>query len=345
MIKPEILNSDDYIIIPNPVYDVIFKYLMEDKESAKIILSTLLNEKIIELEFKPLSHSETVKDPDSKQLVRLFHLDFIATIELSNGETEMVMIELQKSNKTSDIFRFKEYIMRNFQEKKKIDFFSKKENKITKIDYPIRLIPIFILNFRIENEVQDVIITSNHQKKAFFKDKILKESNEFIDHLTYNMMVIQLPYLSKLEPADYENDEHKKKVYALLKLFEQKNYADDKKHLLYTLKNEHPEFLRRIIKRLRSIQYPEIQSKMKVEDEYLAVLIRKSNEIAYFKQMVEKKEKELKENKKELEEKDKALKESRKVIYNLAKLLKNSGVANEEIQKQTNLSIEEIKNL
>lgn len=39
-------NESDYIVIPNPIYDVVFKYLMEDNQSAKIIISTLIKEKI-----------------------------------------------------------------------------------------------------------------------------------------------------------------------------------------------------------------------------------------------------------------------------------------------------------
>jgi hypothetical protein len=51
-------NESNYIIIPNPIYDVVFRYLMEDIKSAKIVISTLINEKIISLEPQPLTHSE-----------------------------------------------------------------------------------------------------------------------------------------------------------------------------------------------------------------------------------------------------------------------------------------------
>lgn len=40
------LPDSEYIIIPNPIYDVVFRYLMEDPESAMIVLSTLIDEKI-----------------------------------------------------------------------------------------------------------------------------------------------------------------------------------------------------------------------------------------------------------------------------------------------------------
>ena len=36
---------------------------MEDNQSAKIILSTLINEKIKKLIFEPVSHTEKIQDP------------------------------------------------------------------------------------------------------------------------------------------------------------------------------------------------------------------------------------------------------------------------------------------
>ena len=103
-------NEKDYVIIPNPLYDVVFRYLMEDYESAKIILSTLLGVKILNLEFEPHTHAEKVTDSATEKEIRLFHLDFNATIINEQGEEELVMIELQKAYIKSDIFRFKRYI-------------------------------------------------------------------------------------------------------------------------------------------------------------------------------------------------------------------------------------------
>ena len=59
------LAENEYIIIPNPIYDVVFKYLMEDIESAKIVLSTLISEKIIALKLEPLSHTEKKTHEDN----------------------------------------------------------------------------------------------------------------------------------------------------------------------------------------------------------------------------------------------------------------------------------------
>ncbi len=39
--------------IANPIYDVVFKYLMEDRESAVLLLSEIIGEDIVELDFHP----------------------------------------------------------------------------------------------------------------------------------------------------------------------------------------------------------------------------------------------------------------------------------------------------
>ena len=41
------------MIIANPIYDVVFKYLLEDIDIARELLSTILGEEIIGLEVKP----------------------------------------------------------------------------------------------------------------------------------------------------------------------------------------------------------------------------------------------------------------------------------------------------
>ena len=40
--------------IANPIYDVVFKFLMEDNKIAKLLISKIINEEVIELIPKPL---------------------------------------------------------------------------------------------------------------------------------------------------------------------------------------------------------------------------------------------------------------------------------------------------
>ena len=347
-------NEDDYTVIPNPIYDVVFKYLMEDIQSAKIILSTLINEKIKKLTFEPISHTEKIQDTKSDKIIKLFHLDFTALIEKPDGKEELIMIEIQKANKANDIFRFKRYISANFQKKQEKEIINPRTQAVEKINKPIRLIPIFILNFRIENEINDLIIKTNRKKTGIFKNKQLEKDNEFIDNLSFDIWVIQLPNLKNIKKKDYENDDYKTKLYLLLKLFDQEAQNKNNKHRLLIIKKLFPKYLERVINRLKSADAdnPDLEEQMNAEDEYLAELIKRDNEISYFKlkytettKELEERDKVLKEKDKVLEEKDKVLEEKDKIIVEYAKTLKDSGKSTDEIQKLTNLSKEVIENL
>jgi hypothetical protein len=325
-------NESEYIIIPNPIYDVVFRYLMEDPESAMIVLSTLINEKITKLYLEPLTHTEKqppiakLQDPFSHDDLRLFHLDFTATVELPDGSEELIMIELQKATEPGDIFRFKRYISKNFQKKHEKEIINLEDTSVKKVTRPIRLIPIFILNFRIENEINDLLIRTNRIKAGVFKNKNLEKHNEFIDNLSYDIWVVQLPNLSNILESEYENDEYKKKLFALLKLFDQKSKVKNNEHRLRLIRRFFPGFLERVIRRLQSADAnnPDLEEQLYAEDEILKVLIDNANRITSLNEQIDKKD---------------------RIILDLAKTLKDSGIPPEIIIQKTNLTKEEIENL
>jgi len=405
-------TETDYFIIPNPIYDVVFRYLMQDYDSAMIILSTLINEKIKRLDFQPLTFTKkttvaeynkqvevkvnkrfekekqkiindnnlselekkiaineiTIKDPVTGKDVKLLHLDFAAVIEKENGEEELVMIELQKAAFDTDIFRFKQYVCENFQKKRKITKTDPDTGRKIEIELPYRLIPIFILNFEIEDEIKDLMIKTRQIKSGVFTDKELDNKNEFIDHLSYELYVVQLPYLEIAEKLDFEPDSYKGKLFSLLKLFDQRAKKTDNEYRLRLFRRLFPGFLDRVIKRLQTadIDNPNLEKQMQAEDHFLKLLLQRDNKIAWFKLNKKETEKKLtnttkkltnttkkleneisksKEKDKALSEKDKALSEKDRTIVELAKILKLSGKSTVEIQKLTNLPAEELENL
>ncbi|HLA34289.1 MAG TPA: hypothetical protein VJ001_05410, partial [Rhodocyclaceae bacterium] len=60
--------------IANPIYDAVFKYLLEDNQVAKLMLSTLLGEEVVELHFSP---QERTTEIGSRNLT-VYRLDFAA---------------------------------------------------------------------------------------------------------------------------------------------------------------------------------------------------------------------------------------------------------------------------
>ncbi|MEN9443184.1 MAG: hypothetical protein RIS47_74 [Bacteroidota bacterium] len=355
-------NEPEYLIIPNPIYDVVFRYLMEDPGSAMIVISTLIDEKIIKLHLEPLTHTQRndspseleIPDPKTKDDIKLFHLDFTATVELPDGSEELIMIELQKASEPDDIFRFKRYISKNFQKKQEKEITNPKTQAIEAVNKPIRLIPIFILNFRIENEINDLLIKTNRIKTGVFKNKNLEKHNEFIDNLSYDIWVVQLPNLHNVDENEYNEDPYKQKLYTLLKLFDQKSKIKDNEHRLRIIRKFFPGFLDRVIKRLQAADSdnPNLEEQMFAEDEYLKALVDRDNRISFLEEQLDKKDKDIEAKNKDLEEKNrdieaknKALVDREMVIMDFARTLKDSGVPSLEIHKKTGLPIDVIEQL
>lgn len=50
------------ITIANPIYDAVFKYLMEDSRVARTILSALLKREVVELEMRKHEYANNNRD-------------------------------------------------------------------------------------------------------------------------------------------------------------------------------------------------------------------------------------------------------------------------------------------
>ena len=48
--------------IANPIYDVVFKYLLEDKKVAKLLLSAILDKDVVDIEFLPQEYTTNIEE-------------------------------------------------------------------------------------------------------------------------------------------------------------------------------------------------------------------------------------------------------------------------------------------
>ena len=99
--------------IANPIYDVVFKFMLEDERVAKAFLSAIIEEEVLELEFA--SRERTVRRPKEsgrqaedreEMFFTVCRFDFSARIAVPGGGFKTVLIELQKAKLSSDIMRF-----------------------------------------------------------------------------------------------------------------------------------------------------------------------------------------------------------------------------------------------
>nr|VFJ72541.1 MAG: hypothetical protein BECKFW1821C_GA0114237_10355 [Candidatus Kentron sp. FW] len=284
--------------IANPIYDAVFKYLMQNNEIAILILSTILEEEILALDLLPQETATVMKD----RSFTVYHLDFAALIRTSEGEEKHVLIEIQKAKFAADIMRFRRYLGEQY-----IKGFPARGDKAQKA---IPIINIYFLGYKLEHIDVPVIEVLRHYYDAATGAEI-PAREEFIENLTHDSFVIQIPQLGP---------ERRTAAERLLAIFDQHRKVKDDWHVLDIDEEAYPEEYRKVVRWLnRAISEPAIKRAMQVEDEILAELEDIERRMAEKDQIIEEKDQIIEDKDKALEEKDKALEEKDRLIAELRK--------------------------
>jgi hypothetical protein len=236
------------VIIANPIYDVVFKYLLEDADIARDLLSTILGEEVVHLEFKPQETST-----ESSEGIKILRLDFKAIIKKKDGTLFKVLIELQKSKQVFDVMRFRRYLGDNYR----------KEDQVIEKDglavfRPLPIITIYFLGFLLNNVPSGVIKVKRDYVDAV-TEEILGVKDDFVELLTHDSYMIQVGRLPK---------ESRGKLDRVMQIFSPmyQNKAD--KHLVDFQGDIYDPLVLRMVERLsRAIATDEYRDKMDVEDE------------------------------------------------------------------------------
>ena len=68
------------MIVANPIYDIVFKYLMEDERIARTILSALLKKEVTDVKVRRNEYSNS-----NRENLSIFRINFGATIQVERG--------------------------------------------------------------------------------------------------------------------------------------------------------------------------------------------------------------------------------------------------------------------
>ena len=246
--------------IANPIYDVVFKYMMEDNAVAKLLVSSIIDEEIISLEPNPQEKTVHKKDAEGNPTLTVYRLDFSAKIKTPDGH-KLIIIELQKASFPSDIMRFRGYLGNQYADR---------NNSIKREDGSIEALPIYTLYF-LGNElgIRETPVLKVFPFVIDMRDQqIIDAKSEFIESLNHRSWIVQISCMK--EP--YRNE-----LELLLSVFDQNNRTSDH-HILNVNEEDFPEKYRPLIRRLKqAASSPEIKKQMSDEDEvfdYMKMLER-----------------------------------------------------------------------
>jgi hypothetical protein len=345
--------------IANPIYDVVFKYLMDDPKSAKLLLGEILQEEIVQLDFLPQESTFQIDEKAFKDLpssiqdeikqggqlnVYLQRMDFTATIKTSKGEEKKVIIEIQKARYWAQIQRFRRYLGNAYLQQ---DADGK--------DRPI--IAIYFLGDTLEAISAPVVRVENRLMDVLLGTELpLPKGEAFVDLLMHQGIIIQIPYLENA---------HRCKLEEFLAVFEQKRAVKGNRHFLEFDPETYPKEYRAVMRRLeRAVCDSDLQRNMELEDEVQEVFatldkklederrdglekdnkIEKQSQVIEEKdQVIEEKDQALKEQSNTLKKQSEALEKKNRAITNYVLMLHRSGTNMEKIMQETGLSHDEIK--
>ena len=212
------------IEIANPLYDVVFKHLMENYSVATYFIESFIGEKIESITmlksestiFKWLKNYEklylTPADKARLKNLTVIRMDFVATIRMDSGEYKKVLIEIQKARDNLDVMRFRSYLADHYSRKDTVTVNDKATNM------PLPIITIYLLGFKLP-ETNAVVIHVKRSYHDLITDKTLKIKIPFIEYLTHDSYLVQLGRIT---------GEMHTRIEKALSVFEQRYFIDSK---------------------------------------------------------------------------------------------------------------------
>jgi disulfide oxidoreductase YuzD len=249
-------------VIANPIYDVVFKNLMTtnkvtNKDIASYFVGTVLGEEITDIDLLPQEYTYYTKSRRKikAKKIKLIRLDFVATIHTKNGEYKKVLIEIQKSQKPTDLLRFRTYLGEQY---KQLDTIKVKDDRI---DQSLPIVVIYMLGFKLP-EIERIVVKVNRTYIDVINGEEEKNKSPFIESLTHDGYFIQIPRINGEAYKDWDDCSELKQM---LSLFQQDYFVDENflKKYPYPITNNN---VKKMVDTLNHIAAdPKIRRKMQEE--------------------------------------------------------------------------------
>ena len=304
--------------IANPIYDSVFKYLMEDERIAKTILSALLKKDVVSIAARPHEYANETRDK-----ISMFSIDFAATVREADGKEHFILVELQKTWLETETLRFRQYLGAQYSDKRNIDRNSHE-------GYAIPMVTIYLLGHRV-GDIEEPVVYVNHDSYDYDGNMITKGiPDPFIESLVHNSIIVQIPLL---------HGQINNRLERVLSVFDQTKANADDPHILSLDENTYAgdDNMEYIVHRLtEAAADSDMRQNMNIEDEYYSAIENRDTAIMN-------RDKKIKEQEKEILEKDKKLSEKDSQIRSLALALKDKGMSLQQIASLTGIDSERLK--
>ena len=310
--------------IANPIYDIVFKYLMEDERIARTILSALLKKDVVAVEMRPHEYSD-----DRKDTLSVFRIDFGATIRNQDGSEHLILIELQKTWLETETLRFRQYLGVHYSNPK----------NMRRDGNALPMVAVYLLGHKV-GDIEEPVLYVKHHSYDYDDHMVTKGlPHPFIDSLTHESIIVQIPRL---------HGQINNRLDKVLSIFDQSRTDEDDRRLLriddhaYADDKEMDLILRRLT---MAAADADIRHKMNVEAEYFSVIERRDTEIMIRDRKLAEQKTQLAEQKSQIDEQKSQIDEQESMLRSSIHLLMDAGRSIEEIVVGLGKDLETVKRL
>lgn len=302
------------IYIANPIYDIVFKYLMEDERVVKILLTALLKKPVVEVEMRKHEYTNVQRDK-----ISMFRIDFAAKVREEDGSIRLVLIELQKTWLETETLRFRQYLGAQYANP---DNMLKEDERKSR---GIPMVAVYLLGHRV-GDIEEPVLYVKHQSFDYEGNVVTQGlPDPFVDSLTHNSILVQIPRLH-----GHVNN----RLEELLSVFDQTRKNKDNRQVMDINEADYvddAEMMLIINRLVAAAADPNIRQAMNDEEIYLRPIEDRDTAIML--------------RDKQLAEQGQQLAENRAIIWESARQMKAVGLSVEQIAAITKLSKADIEKL
>ena len=321
------------IHIANPIYDSVFKYLMEDERIAKTLLSALLKKEVVAVETRRNEYTNGVRDN-----ISMFRIDFGAHVREVDGNVHLVLIELQKTWLETETLRFRQYLGAQYTNPENVPTENNKEG------YAIPMVAIYLLGHKVGG-IKVPVLYVNHRTYDYDGNLVTEGiPDPFVESLIHDSIIVQIPRLH-----GHVNNRLEK----VLSVFDQTQKDGSNRQVLNINDSpfENDDDMQYLLRRLlMAAADSQLRQDMNVEDEYFkaledrdtALMIR-DKKLAEQEEQLKQNEAQLKQNEAQLKQNEAQLKQHEAQIKTMVHLLSKSGFSIQQIAESVGMSQDQVK--
>ena len=315
------------VYVANPLYDAVFKYLMEDERIAKTILSALLQKEVLEVKMRRNEYSNINRDA-----ISMFRIDFAAKVKEKDGTRKLILIELQKTWLETETLRFRQYLALQYNNKENMTKESDKK-------YALPTVAVYLLGHRV-GEINEPVVYAQHRIYDYDgREVALAKPDPFVESLQHDSIIVQIPLLKG------KVNNHLEKV---LSVFDQTHAYEDDKRVLKVDESQYAgdDEMEYIVHRLQSAAAdPEMRYQMNAEAEFFKVLEDRDTALMKQAKLIEQKDADILEQKKAIEQKEADILEQKDMLRRMVENLTKNGMDEATVMKMTGLTESQIKDI